>query len=300
MPNFLSRFLSKVRDSLAASVHNRLYYDMIANGLQSKALTSQTPSISSKPIADAEVIVSLTTHGRRIYDVYLAIESIMQGSIKPNRIVLWLSKDFQSIVLPQVLQNQQKRGLEIRYVDDIGPYTKSVPAFIAFPEANIITIDDDILYPFDTLEMLLSAHRQHPEMICANRVMDIQQDSHGNLTSLPTWKELTDKTRISRNNFFEGVGSVLYPANCFDRESLDSSLFLQMCPTTDDVWFNVQALRLNISIVSSNLHYLRFPLLINENVQDIALWQQNNNEEQPQNDLQLKAVLNYYHLSYGK
>jgi len=300
MSSPLHRFLSKIRDSLASAVHNRLYYDIVANDLQSKALTSQTSGISSESIADAEVIVSLTTHGRRIYEVYLAIESIMQGSIKPNRIVLWLPKELQDMVLPQVIQNQLNRGLEIRFVDDIGPYTKSIPAFSVFPEANIITIDDDILYPFDTLEMLLSAHRQCPGMICANRVMDVQHDSYGNLSSLPKWKELTDKTRISSDNFFEGVGSVLYPANCFDRESFDSSLFLKLCPTADDVWFNVQALRRKISIVPANLHYLRFPLLINENVQDIALWQQNNSGKQPQNDWQLKAVLQHYHLFYGK
>jgi len=299
MSSLFHSFLSKVRDSLASSVHNRLYYDVVARELLNHALTSSSTGVSIDSIADTEVVVSLTTHGKRVYEVYLAIESIMQGSVKPNRIVLWLSHEFQNTVsLPSVLTNQINRGLEIKYVEDLGPYTKSVPAFRAFPDATIITIDDDILYPYDTVEMLLSMHASHSNMICANRVMNVTYDKYGRLTSVPSWKELEDKTRVSRANFFEGVGGVLYPSNCFDAVSLNSDLFLHLCPSADDVWFNVQSVRQNISIVPANMHYLRFPLLINESVQDLALWRQNNCPENTQNDKQLRAVLDYFHLKY--
>lgn len=293
MTNIFHRFMSKVRDSLAASVHNRLAYEQLAHFLRQQTLTSSVSGITTERLADSEVIVSLTTHGRRIYEVYLVIESIMQGSIKPNRIILWLSEDEQNTPLPQTLINQQSRGLEIRYTKDIGPYTKSVPAFCAFPEAILVTIDDDILYPYDALEMLLHCHQRHPKSICANRILDLTVDNQGNPHSLPSLKELTDKTRISPRNFFEGVGSVLYPPHCFPQEDLDPTLFQSHCPTADDVWMNVLALRHKIDVVPANLHYHRFPLVINESVQDSALWRHNNSKGNP-NDQQFTAALRHF------
>ena len=215
MSSFFHKLISKIRDSIAATVYNKLHYSNRAQHLTYLALNSKEKGVAASMALETEVIVSLTSHGRRLHEVYLSIESIMQGSVKPNRIILWLPSDLQNETTPQTLMNQQIRGLEIYYTEDIGPYTKLIPAMKDFPESIIITIDDDILYPYDTLELLLSAFRKHPHCICANRILDIKLDSHGVPTSLPTWKELEDKDRISRLNFFEGVGGVLYPPHCF-------------------------------------------------------------------------------------
>lgn len=295
MANIFHRFLSKLRDSLASAVHTRMSYDLMSQSLRHETLTSHEPGTTSARLADSELIVSLTTHGRRIYEVYLAIESIMQGSIKPNRIILWLSDEDKEQLIPQTLKNQQSRGLEIRYTQDIGPYTKSVPTFLAFPDAAIVTIDDDILYPYDALEMLLQCHQQYPSSICANRILDLTLDATSRPHSLPTLQELTDKARISPRNFFEGVGSVLYPPHCFPQEDLEPALFRSISPTADDVWMNVLALRHKIPVVPANLHYHRFPLVINDSVQDSALWRKNNSNGNP-NDQQLAASLRHFHL----
>ncbi len=298
MPSILQRYLSKIRDSLAAAICNKMYYSERAYQLTYLALHSQENGVIESSLEGTELIVSLTTHGRRLYEVYLAIESIMQGSVKPNRIVLWLSNDLQGEQLPLTLLNQTKRGLVVKYSEDFGPYTKLVPALTEYPDSIIVTIDDDILYPYDTLELLFSAYQKHPHCICANRIMDIKLDNHGNPTSLPLWKELEDKERISKYNFFEGVGGVLYPPHCFDSEVLNQSVFSSICPTADDVWFNCMALLSKTSVVHANHHYSRFPLLINESVQDSALWRINNSNKNTPNDNQLRAVMKKYNLSY--
>lgn len=300
MPTIVHKCLSKIRDSIAASVYNKLYYSERAQQLTNLALSSREKGVIEGTMGGTEIIVSLTTHGRRLYEVYLGIESIMQGSVKPTRIVLWLSKDLQASPLPQTLLNQIDRGLLIKYTEDIGPYTKLIPALKEYPDSVIVTIDDDILYPFDTLEMLVSAYRKQPKCIVANRVMDITLDKLGHPTSLPTWKELEDKDRISKFNFFEGVGAVLYPPHCFTAEVLDKSVFSEICPTADDVWFNCMALLSRTSVVPANHHYSRFPLLINESVQDSALWRINSRTTNTLNDNQLRAVMEKYNLSYAE
>lgn len=292
------RIYNRFRDSITDSVHNRLQYELCAQFLQRQALSCSSLGITNNRISNEEIIVSLTTHGRRLFEVYLAIESIMQGSVLPNRIVLWLPTTLKSVDLPQTLLNQCRRGLEIYFVEDIGPYTKSVPAFSKFPKASIVTIDDDILYPFDTLEMLLYSHHLHATSICANRILDVEFERSGELKPLSLWKEMTDKTRVSSHNFFEGVGGVLYPPSFFSKEDTDPHLFLRLCPKADDVWLNVLALHHKYAVVPANSHYIHFPLLINESVQDLALWHFNSESKVKSNDKQLKAALQFFSLSF--
>lgn len=295
--NFLYRFYFKLRDSFAARVNYRLKYDLRSQFFTQQVIQSTKLGIQSATVASHEIVVSLTTHGRRIHDVYLAIESIMQGSVLPNRIVLWLSEAEKDYQLPKTLVNQEKRGLEIRYTQDIGPYTKLIPSLLAFPDASIVTIDDDIIYPYDTLEMLLNAHMKYPNLICANQVILARYDKNDKLALFRNWKPILDKTSISPSNFFEGFGGVLYPPRCFSQEVFNRDVFFKICPTADDIWFNFMAKLNHRLCVCANSHYpVCLPFLVNEEVQDLGLWRINNAKKNSPHERQLHAVMDYYHL----
>ena len=111
-----------------------------------KTLNSKENGVSSDRLCEYEVILSLTTYGKRLYEVAATIESIMQGSMKPNRIVLWLENELQDTELPIALKNQQGRGLEVIFCKNVRSYKKLVPALCRFPDSAIITIDDDVIY----------------------------------------------------------------------------------------------------------------------------------------------------------
>lgn len=290
----LNHIINKFRNSIADAVQNRFQYEQRAQFLLQQTLTNTASGVTAQKVSDVDIVVSLTTHGRRLYDVYLAVESIMQGSVLPNRIILWIPESLKQENLPRTLQNQCKRGLEIFYIDDIGPYTKSIPAFISLSHSAIVTIDDDILYPFDTLEMLLACHQRCPSAICANRILDVAFGHKGQLLPMSEWRELTDKSRFSTRNYFEGVGAVLYPPHCFPQEDLDPDLFRKYCPSADDIWFNVLAIHHHLQVAPANLHYLSFPLLINESVQDSALWRLNGDSGGGKNDIQLSSAFQYF------
>lgn len=297
MSSIFHTFYYRLRDSFAARVNYRLKYDTRSMSLIDSTLHSSCSGVSAEE-RDKEIIVSLTTHGKRLHDVCIAIESIMQGSVLPNRIVLWLSDAIQQEPLPVALQNQCRRGLEIRYTQDIGPYTKLIPTLTAYPDATIVTIDDDIIYPYDMLEMLLNAHRMYPNQICANRIIEARYLSNGKLASFIDWHPMTNRKCIARTNFFEGLGGVLYPVGCFPKEVFNREVFLAICPTADDIWFNAMAMLQGTLTVYANTHYTHLPLLVNEEVQDIGLWQTNNAQKGRQHNQQLNAVLSHYSLSY--
>lgn len=254
------------------------------------ALNSDRPGISTE---ETGIIVSLTSHGRRIQDVFLAIESIMQGSVLPDKIILWLSDQLREVSLPVTLQRQSARGLEVRYVPDQGPYTKLLPALKAFPDARIITIDDDILYPYDTIEGLLAASRSNPTAICANYVRRISRNRKG-LVSLPKWVVVKHTDDPKSHYFFEGFAGVLYPPHLFDNRLFDETVFSQISPGTDDIWFNAHAMLNNVSVIRADSHYDVFPYLEIDEVQDSSLKRINSNPHHCVNDINFCQV--YQHL----
>ena len=123
--------------------------------LDNNLLQLKESGITNHKYCDSDIIVSLTTYGRRIHSVCLTIESLMEQTMKANRIILWLDTSFQGKPLPQSIEMLKQRGLEVAFCKDVRSYTKLVPALCNFPDAAIITADDDLIYEVNMLENLI-------------------------------------------------------------------------------------------------------------------------------------------------
>lgn len=222
----------------------------MSNYLWDKTLHCKESGKTDMRICDEEVVVSLTSYGERIHNVHLAIESIMQQTVKPNRIVLWLAEDeFKGKTLPVALQMQQKRGLEIAYCEDLKSYKKIIPALKRFPEACIITIDDDLAYNPDMIEKLINAHKDRPSDICAVRMHGIVLDEERMPRPYDDWHYCVRKCPEKNNlAFFTTGGGVLFPPHCFLDEVYNKDVFMNICNTADDVWFNAMRLLNDIHV----------------------------------------------------
>ena len=118
--------LRKSRNAPFQQLQSKLLYENRANQLADLIFSCNCQGVANDKYGNEKIIVSLTTYGKRIYDVALSIESIMQGSMKPNKIILWIDKSWKGKGLPLALQRQQSRGLEINFCKDIRSYTKLV------------------------------------------------------------------------------------------------------------------------------------------------------------------------------
>lgn len=200
----------------------------------------------TRHLPDRAITVSLTTFGPRIRHVARSIESIMEQTLQPDRIVLWLGRDFEAdpTLLPASLRLLERRGLEIRYTDDIGPATKLIPALRAFPDDVIITIDDDMLYDPDLIDRLVTAHRRFPEAVCAGRIDRIEPCDNGRSLRL-TYNAAGD-LYLTKKPLFQamalGVGGVLYPPHSLHPDVSDTEKMMRLAPKADDLWFKAMEL----------------------------------------------------------
>ena len=221
------------------------HQDVVIQRYETLFLQSKDSGISENKYGENLVIVSLTSYGSRIHRAYLTIESIMQQTLKPNKIVLWLDRDeFTSESIPTSLKKLLKRGLEIKYTEDIKSYKKLIPTLIDYPEDIIITVDDDCIYPINLIDNLYSQHKEHPKDVICTQAHIIEFDENGDLKPYSEWTDPPkDKSRSSYSFLPIGFGGVLYPPHCLHPDVLEKNVFMSLAPMADDLWFKIMSLR---------------------------------------------------------
>ena len=290
----LSRDLLHYKDKIRPilNINNiELEYFYKRDQMMQYAINSQTMGVTTDRILPSDLIVSLTSYGDRLKYAALSIESIMQGTMKPNKIVLSISEKHKGS-LPILLQKQQQRGLEILYCKDIRSYTKLIPVLRKYPEAFVITIDDDCIYNQDLVENLVNASINNPNEICANRVHRITFNDNGNIKKYNEWKHGSNIEDASYLNFLTGVGGVLYPPHSLFEEVTDETTFLDICRYADDVWFFAMAVKKGTLIRKTNTY---------NNFGDEFVWNPSHNDGLNNinvllnaNDIQIQKVFKKY------
>ena len=238
------------------------------------------------------VVISLTSYPARIRTVHQTIETLLNQSIKADKVVLWLAKEQflnKEKDLPPQLLELTKRGLEIEWCHDIKSFKKLVPALKKYSESIIVTADDDVLYSADWLKRLLVSYVKDPQYIHCHRAHYMSFEKR-QLKPYNKWYQSLTSSCISYNNFLTGGGGALFPPHCLAGDVVDEETFMRLCPQADDIWFWAMAVKNNmpIKVVENNIAELTFV----DDTQEQALW--HSNVTQGGNDVQLKNVLEAY------
>lgn len=239
------------------------------------------------------IVVSMTSFPARIGAVGSVIDQMLLQTVKPDEVVLWLSKEQfpeREKELPENLLEYKKYGVKIEWCDgDIKAYKKFIPALKKYPDDLIIIIDDDLIYPIDLVEKLYEAHKQFPESIIASRVHEIGIDENGKIAKYRKWKKQIgqDTYKVRDDWFFTGGAGTLLPPHVFGAEIFNEETILELCPWADDIWLNIHAAMNHVPIVNiaANNKLARIDVTQEECLQDI---------NQQKNDIQLKNLAVYY------
>ena len=111
-------------------------------------------------------IISFTTIPSRINKTQEMINSLLNQTMKPDEIVLWIGKEYKrvngKIEIPKFIADTD---IKVKYCDDIGPFTKlfySLKENWEDKECLIITADDDVFYPPTWFENLIKTSELYP------------------------------------------------------------------------------------------------------------------------------------------
>ena len=261
-----------------------------SDALHTSALFSKEKITTDEIFLEKEVVVSFTTFSKKIHEVYLVIESIAQQTIRPNRLILWLDEaEFNMDNIPHILHRQIERGLEVRFCPNYRSYKKIIPTLELCPESYIVTIDDDVLYGFDCLEILLQESKRNPNVIVGHRAHEITLCPQREVKRYKKWKYGLTEGKSSHRILLTGCGSILYPPHSLHPDVMNIERFTELAPSTDDLWLKIMAVRNDTICKKTDYSSGSYSLKRNR---DIGLAQEN--IRRGGNDKQCDALLAFY------
>lgn len=207
--------------------------------------------ISLKRKSHPRIIVSLTSYKKRFNTLDICIKSILNQTMRPDRLILYLSKEEKYEDIPESVKKLEKYGLEIKFVDqDLKPHKKYYYAMKEFPNDVVITIDDDVIYDKHLIEYLWESHIRFNKCVIATRAHQILFDKDGKRKPYKEWNWCSKVEDTPKMDLVAtGVGGILYPPNLLDKKLLDSEKKIKEYINVDDLWLkNIEVLS-NIATV---------------------------------------------------
>jgi hypothetical protein len=186
-----------------------------------------------------ELVVSVTSWPPRFPTLHRTLRCLLAQTVTADRVVLWVA-DGDAPLLPRKVARLAARGLEVRTTPDLGPFKKLIPALEAFPGAFLVTADDDVFYPPNWLETLVSGFLAGEPAIVCHRAHRPRAGADGRVAPYSLWeRDVQDEAARHASGAIipTGVGGILYPPGSLDPLAGDRMLAAALCPTCDDFWF---------------------------------------------------------------
>ncbi|MGX5913616.1 hypothetical protein ACR0ST_02615 [Aliidiomarina sp. Khilg15.8] len=233
-----------------------------------------------------ELIVTLTSFPARYPILHHTLHSLLTQSVRADKVMLWLYEE-DVATLPASVRDLQSEGLTIRTCPrDTRSFKKLIPSLEQFPDAFLVTADDDIFYRPDWLEELLTGYDGTADILCL-RAHYIRCQESGKPRPYRTWERKTEATGPSDHLFFTSGAGVLFPPHSLPATTCDEALFTALTPHADDIWLNwmAQASDSAVRRVGTNRQVIAW-----SEARLSSLWEINKTAESG-NDKQIEAVI---------
>ncbi|UJJ50339.1 MULTISPECIES: glycosyltransferase family 2 protein [Rhodanobacter] len=222
---------------------------------------------------DKKLIISMTSYGPRFRWLHLTIHSLLEQTVVPDMLVLWISEEEMENLPDSV--NELSDKVNIRPTKNIYSYKKIIPTLHMYHDAHIVICDDDIYYPRHWLEELVCGLVSNRRAILAHMMHRFHFLPNGELAPYYDWSfDVQDNRARTRSSdtMAVGVGGVLYPSGSLHADVTDESRFSELCPKGDDLWLFVMS-RLNGFLpvkVGNRLHPIFWP-----DTQSVGMFKEN-------------------------
>ena len=192
---------------------------------------------------DTRVIVSLSTVPDRIKNLRPTIRSLLRQTRPPDEIVLAIPefsiREQRSYTVPKYISRLPRLRI-VRCSQDWGPATKFIPAVqeeLAAGRENtlIMVVDDDRVYPRNSLESYLHYSTQLPDAALCFRGAPMPRSMDWRDAKMTYANELRQPQRVA---VITGCGSYLIQPRFFDGALWDYSAAPRGAFYMDDIWIS--------------------------------------------------------------
>jgi hypothetical protein len=204
----------------------------LANALEALSLGHWGPP---EPLEHSKVEISLTSWKPRLPELPLVLLTLIQQTVRPRAINLWLSPADIEFLDPQVPELFAPYGLRIRMCDDLRCHKKWLPMVESGHREPFVICDDDIIYPREWFARLIA--ESDGDYYAGCKCHRIVREPDGTLAPYATWeKQITYDGQASHSIFVTGCGGAVIKPMRLREESFSRDEILAKCPNADDVW----------------------------------------------------------------
>jgi glycosyltransferase involved in cell wall biosynthesis len=197
-----------------------------------------------------KVILSCTTTYERQDIFYYGLQSLLSQTLKPDLFLLNISKEsyLQDSGFSELPDWLKDKRIIVNWVKNTGSYRKLLPALEnASDEDLIIPCDDDILYGENWLEQLVRARDKEPGAIICSRARKMEKNRLNRWKNYSQWRILKSQEKGFHVLPTNGSGAV-FTKKLLDINFLSDPEFMELAPTTDDLWFKMASLKKNVPV----------------------------------------------------
>jgi hypothetical protein len=202
-----------------------------------------------------KTIVSLTSIAGNLTALQPTLRSLLHQTHPPDEIRLYLSEEpylkdtgFKDRALPAWLP---LLPIRICWTENTGPYRKLLPVLEECwsEDVLLITVDDDTEYDSKLVETLVNAYAMW-KCVVACRCFYMGDPR------VATYSGSVAANPRDVGNFHTGKGAVLYHPSAFHGTAIVTAReFLRLCPTNDDLWFNLWRMWNKVPCVYTGVYY---------------------------------------------
>lgn len=197
------------------------------------------------------IVVTFTTTPYRIHDMEPTIKSILKQNINVDAIYVAIpyifKRDNLTYTIPEWLQKQRK--IQIIRTEDYGPATKLLGVLKHVPldpQTIIITVDDDITYPKNTIVRLAYEAKKFPHAAIGIAGVHPKYDDQGILVSNNIGGFKPASAPRAQATILQGFAGIAYRRIFFADDIFNIENAPRECINADDVYLSFYLARNNI------------------------------------------------------
>lgn len=216
-----------------------------------RAATVRPPVPARVPARAERIVVSLTTTPARARSLSRVLAGLLDQTEPPDRIVLALPRQTRAgLAYPDPAHLRLPAGVDVLPCEDEGPATKLLPALALEPDALVVAVDDDVIYPRGFIAALLAGHRRWPAAALGFRGVRLRPGvrfadlDHVLATGIPEARPV---------DVLFGTWGYMLPARALGPEVRDFADAPEALRWVDDIWISGHLARAGVErrVVSS-------------------------------------------------